>query len=469
MLKTLFSCLAVLAFSGTLLAQTSDDLKKKQADIQREIDELRQSLTDTKKNKKAGLGQLSLVNRKIKLREQAINNINDQIDVIQNNIGQSKNEITKLKQDLDTLKVQYAKSVVYAYKNRSNYDFLNFIFSASNFNDALKRIEYLKSYRQYREQNAVSIKNKQLELQGKITGLETSQKSKSDALQKQEQEKGVLVVERKEKDEIVTKLKAREKELTSELTAKQRADKKLRDGIMAAIRREAEKARAEALRREKEAAALAAKKAAAEKAAAADRAAAERAAANERSASEKAAAEKAAATNPNNTAAVTSPAKPVPTKPVAEKPKSVFAATPEGELISDNFEKNRGKLPWPIDKGQIKIHFGPYRVESLKGISGNNPGLTLETDEGAPVKAVFDGDVISVFEIEGTSAVVIAHGKYFTSYSNLNGITVSKGQRVRANQVLGKASSNGDGNGEIEFLLMQESRNLDPEPWIRRR
>lgn len=467
MLKTLFSCLAVLAFSGTLLAQTSEDLKKKQADIQREIDDLRQSLNDTKKNKKAGLGQLSLVNRKIKLREQAINNINDQIDVIQNNIGQSRNEITKLKQDLDTLKVQYAKSVVYAYKNRSNYDFLNFIFSASSFNDALKRIEYLKAYRQYREQNAVSIKNKQLELQGKITGLETSQKSKSDALQKQEQEKGVLVEERKEKDEIVTKLKAREKELSNELTAKQRADKKLKDGIMAAIRREAEKARAEALRREKEAAALAAKKAAAEKAAAAERLAAEKAAASERSASEKAAAEKSAATNPNNTAA-TAPAKPIPVKPVAEKPKSVFAATPEGELISDNFEKNRGKLPWPVDKGQIKIHFGPYSVENLK-IKGNNPGLTLETEEGAPVKAIFDGDIIAIFDVDGSSAVLVGHGKYFTTYSNLNGIAVSKGQRVKAGQMLGKAAANGDGNGEIEFVLMLESRNLDPEPWIRRR
>ncbi len=258
MLKTLFSCLMVLAFSGTLLAQTSDDLKKKQADIQREIDELRESLNDTKKNKKAGLGQLSLITKKLRLREQAINNINDQINVIQSNIHQSRNEISRLKQELDTLKNQYEKSVVYAYKNRSNYDFLNFIFSASNFNDALKRIEYLKSYRQYREQQATSIKSTQLLLQGKITGLESTQKRKSDALQEQQKEKVVLVEERKEKDDIVNKLKARERELTKELTDKQRADKKLRDGIMAAIRRETEKAKAEARRREKEEAAAAA-------------------------------------------------------------------------------------------------------------------------------------------------------------------------------------------------------------------
>lgn len=432
MLKTLFSCLLVLAFSGSLLAQTSDDLKKKQAEIQREIDDLKQSLNDTKKNKKAGLGQLSMIKKKLRLREQAINNINDQINVIQGNISQSRNEISRLKLELDTLKAQYEKSVVYAYKNRSNYDFLNFIFSAANFNDALKRIEYLKSYRQYREQQATSIKSTQQLLQGKISSLESTQKRKSDALQEQEKEKVVLVEERKEKDEIVNKLKARERELTKELTDKQRADKKLRDGIMAAIRRETEKARAEALRREKE-----------------EAAAAKKAAANN------------AASNPNTAANA-------PAKTTTAKPKSVFAATPEGELISDNFEKNRGKLPWPIDKGQIKIHFGPYKIPELK-ITGNNPGLTLETEEGAAVKAVFDGEVISVFEVDGTSAVFVRHGKYFTTYSNLNGVSVSRNQHVKAGQVLGKAASNGEGNGEIEFVLMQDTRNLDPEPWIRRR
>jgi septal ring factor EnvC (AmiA/AmiB activator) len=444
MLKTLFSCIMVLAFSGTLLAQTSDDLRKKQADIQREIDELRQSLNDTKKNKKAGLGQLSLITKKLRLREQAINNINDQINVIQSNIHQSRNEISRLKQELDTLKAQYEKSVVYAYKNRSNYDFLNFIFSASNFNDALKRIEYLKSYRQYREQQATSIKSTQLLLQGKITGLESTQKRKSDALQEQQKEKVVLVEERKEKDEIVNKLKARERELTKELTDKQRADKKLRDGIMAAIRRETEKAKAEARRREKEEAAAAAAAAKREKAAAA-------------------ANEKATTPNPNTTAAPNTPAKTAPVKP-----KSVFETTPEGVLISDNFEKNRGKLPWPVDKGQIKIHFGPYRIPEIN-ITGNNPGLTLETEEGAAVKAVFDGEVISVFEVDGSSAVFVRHGKYFTTYSNLNGVTVSKNQQVKAGQVLGKAAPNSEGNGEIEFVLMQDTRNLDPEPWIRRR
>jgi peptidoglycan hydrolase CwlO-like protein len=186
MLKTLITCFLLLGFSMAVLAQSSEELKKKQADIQHEIDALRQTLNDTKKNKKVGLVQLAAVQKKLRLREQAINNISDQINVIQGTINKSRTEITVYTQELDTLKAQYEKSIVYAYKNRGNYDYLNFIFSANNFNDALKRIEYLKSYRQYREQQATAIKSTQALLQQKITDLTASRKDKDDALQKQQ-------------------------------------------------------------------------------------------------------------------------------------------------------------------------------------------------------------------------------------------------------------------------------------------
>ncbi|MFM7838601.1 MAG: murein hydrolase activator EnvC family protein, partial [Chitinophagaceae bacterium] len=154
--------------------------------------------------------------------------------------------------------------------------------------------------------------------------------------------------------------------------------------------------------------------------------------------------------------------------PKSERPKSVLETTPEGVIISADFEKNRGRLPWPVEKGGIKIHYGLYSIEGTN-VRGNNPGLTIETDPGASVKSIFEGEVITVFDVEGSSAIVIKHGKYFTSYGNLAGVNVSKGQKVQAGQVIGQAASNADGNGEIEFLLMQESRNVNPEPWIRRK
>jgi septal ring factor EnvC (AmiA/AmiB activator) len=146
----------------------------------------------------------------------------------------------------------------------------------------------------------------------------------------------------------------------------------------------------------------------------------------------------------------------------------VFESTPEGILISGNFEKNRGKMPWPIEKGTIKIRFGTYSIEGTK-LRGNNPGLTMETEPGAVVKAVYEGEVSRIFDIEGNWTVLVRHGKYFTVYSNLSGVSVSKEQKVSTGQMLGRAAANNDGNGEIEFLLMQENKNLDPETWIRRR
>lgn len=424
MLKKIVACFIAVSLSAALFAQqqSSEELKKKQAEIQHEIDDLRQTLNETKKNKKAGLGQLAMVQKKLRLREQAIGNINQQINVIQGTISQSRNEIGRLTTELDTLKSQYEKSIVYAYKNRSNYDFLNFIFSANSFNDALKRVEYLKAYRNYREEQATNIKNTQSLLRSKISGLELTRREKDAVLEKQQKEKMVLVEEKKEKDEIVGRLKAREKEISKELVAKQKADLKLRSAIRAAIDREIKLARDKALAEEK--------------------------------------AKNVAAPKPAGTTAAT--------RPERKSSTSVFESTPEGIAMSGNFEKNRGRLPWPIEKGNIKIRFGTYAIEGTK-LRGSNPGLTMETEPGAVVKAVFEGEVSRIFDIEGNWTVLVRHGKYFTVYSNLSGVSVSKEQKVSAGQMLGRAAANNDGNGEIEFLLMLENKNLDPEAWIRRR
>ena len=432
----LITILFTLAALNGVFAQTQSraELEKQRAEIQEEIASVKRSLDQTTKNRKASLGQLALLQKKLRLREAAIKNVSKQIDYIDNNITHSRKEIENLKMDLDTLRTEYEKSVVYAYKNRSSYDFLTFIFAATSFNDALKRVEYLKSYRKYREEQASTIKNTQALLQKKISGLERSRKEKDEVLAKQEKQKMDLVDEKKEKDVVVKRLRSREKELSRELSNKQKADNKLRASIKAAINREIRLARQKALEEEKrrKAAAIAANPA-------------------EREAIAK---------------AETPAASPATTETAASK--SIFEATPEGVIISDNFEKNKGKLPWPVEKGNIKIPFGTYSIAGTK-LRGTNPGLTLETDQGSSVKSIFDGEVISVFDVEGESNVLIRHGKYFTTYGNLASSSVSKGDQVKSGQVIGKAGSNSDGNGEIEFLLLLENKNLDPASWIRRR
>jgi septal ring factor EnvC (AmiA/AmiB activator) len=249
----------------------------------------------------------------------------------------------------------------------------------------------------------------------------------------------VLEDEKKEKDQFVSKLKSRERELRKDLTIKKRQDGKLQAALRAAINREVKLAR--------------------------DRETAE----EKRRVAENAANAKTNSNKENDNANPVT--KPSNNSTTAIKPKttSALAATPEGKIISENFKINQGRLPWPVEVGHITIPFGPYKIEGINVI-GDNPGVTIGTQIGISVKSIFDGEVSSVFHVEGTSVVLIRHGKYFTSYSNLSSVNVTKGENVKVGQVLGKAGENSDGDGEITLIIMNdENRNLNPEQWIRRK
>jgi septal ring factor EnvC (AmiA/AmiB activator) len=399
-------------------AQTRADLEKERASIQQEIEEVKHSLDITSKNRKETLGQLALLRRRLRLRQAAISNINRQLDFIQADMNNSWSEILKLKKELDTLRKQYAQSVVYAYENRTNYDYLNFIFAATSFNDALKRVAYLKSYRTYREERAANIQKTHDLLQSKIDGLKIKRVEKDEALVKQNKERQVLEVEKKEKDQVVSSLQSHEKELKKQMNLKQRQDQRLANAIAAAIRR----AREEAIKEAKK----------------------DAGAAN--------------ATARTESSKASGPTARTATKPV--KAGTLFK-TSEDVALSDNFEKSRGHLPWPVASGSIAMRFGPH--EYLKGITHNNQGITIETSPGTSVKAVFKGEVQSVFNVGDVSAVMIRHGKYFTTYSNLESVSVTKGQEVNTGQVLGKLAE----IGQLDFVLSDEKDNLfDPEKWL---
>jgi murein hydrolase activator len=419
---------STLAASSQAPAQSRSDLEKQRETIQKEIEDVKRSLDETKKNKKETLGQLALLQRRLRLRESAIQNINSQINYIQNDMNQSWQEILRLRRELDTLRRQYEESVVYSYENRTNYDFLNFIFSATSFNDAFNRVAYLKSYRAYREEEATNIKRTQVLLQGKIDGLRVKRQEKDEVLQKQSKEAKVLEEEKKEKDAVVARLQSQEKELKKEMAAKQRQDQKLNGAISAALR----KARNEAIRE----------------------------------AGSKKTTDNASASNPNDNK-VTSPVNGVssPTSEPKKTPKDMTVFNTGADLaLSDNSEKNRAHLPWPMDAGNISMHYG---MQSYIGgrLKYNNQGITIEANPGTPVKAVFEGEVQSVFNVGDVNAVMVRHGKYFTTYSNLESVTVTKGEKIRTGQLIGKVSE----IGQLEFVLSDEKdHKFDPEKWLRR-
>ena len=142
---------------------TREELQKKEQELQKELIELNKLYGETQNNKKLSLQQLAIIKKKINKREELVNSINKQVRQLDETIFTNEREIYRSKKELDTLKMKYAKSLVFAYKNRSSYEYLNFLFSASDFNDAIKRITYLKSYRQNRETQANTIiKSEQL-------------------------------------------------------------------------------------------------------------------------------------------------------------------------------------------------------------------------------------------------------------------------------------------------------------------
>lgn len=421
--------IAASRLSAQAPPQSKADLEKERAAIQKEMEEVKRTLDETHRNKRQTLSQLNLLTRRLKLRESAIRNINDQINMIQGDMNESWREILKLRGELDTLRVQYAQSIVFAYKNRSSYDFLNFIFSATSFNDAVHRIQYLKSYRAYREERAENIRRTQGLLQSKIDGLKTTRMAKEDAIKKQSKEREMLESEKKEKDAVVSQLQSQEKELKKQMVAKQRQDQKLSGAITAAIRRASDMARKEAAKRST-----------------AERAAADRAAA----------AEKTSRPADNNDAVA--PAK----LDVVKAPAKTVFASDEDIHLTGNFEKYKGHLPWPVS-GTVSMVFGPH--EYIKGIIHNNAGITIDVTAGAAVKAVFEGEVQAIMNIGDVQAVMIRHGKYFTTYSNLSTVSVTKGEHVGTGQILGRVGE----IAQLEFLLSNDrGTNLDPERWLKR-
>jgi septal ring factor EnvC (AmiA/AmiB activator) len=437
MIKLVFVVLACFSFGAHSFAQSAgqQDLEKQRQQLKREIEETQELLDKNKKTTKENLGQLALLNRKLNLQGNVIENINKDINLLDNTISRSQKDVSRLQVLLDTLKQEYAKSMVYAYKNRSNSDFLNFIFSASSFNDAIKRITYLRSYRNYREMQGENILRTQQLLKDRIDELSGNKKKKSVVLQSQSKELSVLESQQQEKNQLVAKLKEQGKELNNQIAAKRKQMQKVSNAIAAAIKRAQDVARKEALAKAKE----------------------EKSRRN-------AEAKRDIADNKAPANTVTKAIAPRTTK--SSEP-SVLLGSAEEVKLNANFIGNRGSLPWPVDKGYMIMRFGPQKLDI--GVTVDNPGITIGSDIGTPVKALFDGEVSSVTNIDNMQLVVLKHGAYFTTYSNLSGVGVSRGQSIRTGQVLGKVAPNDEGTGSIDLIISNEKGNLNPEGWLRRR
>jgi septal ring factor EnvC (AmiA/AmiB activator) len=455
----------VLLFSLKAAAQqpTRAELEKRRQAIMEAIRQTEEQLEATKKDKNATMGQLRALQNKLSERQRLIGNINDEIGQINNNIQRSNQEVNHLKENLQTLKMRYAQSIRYAYMTRSSYDMLAFLFSANDFNEALRRMRYLKKYRDYRKQQADKIRVTQGEIVRKIDVL-NSEKTKKDILLTAEmQQKLVLQKERDETNSVVKNLKGREKELLRAIEKDRKAAQQLNKAVAEIIRREIEIARKKAEEEQR------------------------RKMEEERKRKEEEARREALARGANgikvNQGTTSSPGTPAtPAKPAQQpiamntppKPRPAassynFEMTPEVAALSNSFENNRGRLPWPVEKGFISEGFGRHQHPVAEKVIVENYGVDIRTSPGATARSVFEGTVTKVFYVDGLSwNVLINHGRYYTLYSRLTNVSVKKDQQVKTKQVIGTVGADEQGETVMNFQIWKDGNKLDPAGWIAR-
>jgi septal ring factor EnvC (AmiA/AmiB activator) len=447
--RFVFLVLFTLLSVGALAQQSREELQKKEQELKKELSDLNRQLSETQKNKKLSLNELALIKRKVAKREELVRGINNQINELDNTIYLNEMDIYRLRKELDTLKLKYAKSIVFAYKSRGSYEYLNFLFSARNFNDAIKRMAYLKSYRQNRETQAVAISQSRAMLTQKVDVLNSNKKERLVTLSAQSEQLKVLQEDKKAQDKVVAQLKGQESVIAKQIKDKEKQRVRMQQAVMAIIKREIE----EAARKDKIA---------------------------KQKAIDDAKKNAAAATPKNNTSdnavknntAVTNSAKnnePIVLAKAGSRPYSPFESTEEGRETSMHFEQNRGRLPWPVDRGNVFIEFGVSTVPGTK-LKQNSDGIHIALPEGSAVKSVADGEVSYVGEVNGDQVVMVRHGKYFTVYQQLSSASVSVGKEVKAGSMIGRSGKSIDGEGCIIFTINNERGvPLNPDQWLRPR
>lgn len=446
--RFVFLVLFLMTVAGASAQQSREELQKKEQELKKELSDLNRQLSETQKNKKLSLNELALIKRKVAKREELVRGINNQINELDNTIYLNELDIYRLRKELDTLKLKYAKSIVFAYKSRGSYEYLNFLFSARNFNDAVKRMAYLKSYRQNRETQAIAIAQSRTMLTQKVDVLNTNKKERMVTLTAQSEQLKVLQEDKKAQDKVVAQLKGQESVIAKQIKDKEKQRVRMQQAVMAIIKREIDEA-ARKDRIAKQKAIDDAKKNTA-------------ASASKNNNTDNTVKNNAAANSAKND-------EPIVLAKAGSRPYSPFESTEEGRETSMHFEQNKGRLPWPVDRGNVFIEFGVSTVPGTK-LKQNSDGIHIALPEGSAVKSIADGEVSYVGEVNGDQVVMVRHGKYFTVYQQLSSASVSVGKEVKAGSMLGRSGKSIDGEGSIIFTINNERGvPLNPDQWLRPR
>ncbi len=425
-LCALAGCLCLLL---PLMAQSNKlikELESKRGALQKQIAESESLLQTTTKNVGSQLKGLAALTGQIEERKRYILAINSDMDAIDRELVSLERQLNQLQKELKDKKTKYAASVNYLYRNHTIQDKLLFIFSAQTLEQTYRRLRYVREYASYQRMQGEEIQKKQKQINDKRAELTEARKAKENLLKERENEKTTLERQEKEQKALVDSLRKKQRSLQSEINKKRKEANQLNARIDRLIAEEIEKARKRA---------------------------------EEEARREAAARKKAKKTE-----------SPSATKPKAE-PLEAYTMNKADRELSGSFASNRGKLPVPVTGPYIiTSHYGEYTVPGLKGVKLDNKGIDIQAKPGAQARAVFNGKVAAVFQLNGLFNILVRHGAYISVYCNLSTASVKADDTVKTGQTLGTIFSDGADGGRtvLHFQLRREKEKLNPEPWLNR-
>lgn len=402
------------------------ELESKRGALQKQIAESESLLQTTTKNVGSQLKGLAALTGQIEERKRYILAINSDMDAIDRELVSLERQLNQLQKELKDKKTKYAASVNYLYRNHTIQDKLLFIFSAQTLEQTYRRLRYVREYASYQRMQGEEIQKKQKQINDKRAELTEARKAKENLLKERENEKTTLERQEKEQKALVDNLRKKQRSLQSEINKKRKEANQLNARIDRLIAEEIEKARKRA---------------------------------EEEARREAAARKKAEKTE-----------SPSATKPKAE-PLEAYTMNKADRELSGSFASNRGKLPVPVTGPYIiTSHYGEYTVPGLKGVKLDNKGIDIQAKPGAQARAVFNGKVAAVFQLNGLFNILVRHGAYISVYCNLSTASVKADDMVKTGQTLGTIFSDGADGGRtvLHFQLRREKEKLNPEPWLNR-
>ncbi|HRH36720.1 MAG TPA: peptidoglycan DD-metalloendopeptidase family protein [Flavobacteriales bacterium] len=400
--------LLLLLLLAPASAQNRKDLEKKRAALDKQIRTTTALIEQARREQRVTQEQLHLLESQIEARTSLIRTMDGELRQVDSRIGEDEELITSLTADLNNLRKDYASMVQFAYRNRNAYDRLSYLFAASSFQQAYKRSRYLAQMAEQRQRQAALIQETQASIDQRLAQLKEQRAEKGRLLGEQVSEKRKLDGDRAGQQSTLNTLKREEGRLRDTQKKQESQRKELDRAIRKAIEDEL-----------------------------------------------KPKAPKGGTTSPG-----------------AKPPKLELSLTPEAKELNADFVKNKGQLPWPVEKGVITSRFGKQPHPVLKGVMVDNNGIDITTEKGASVRALFRGQVTSVIVLQGAGkAVIVSHGAYRTVYSNLASVSVTKGQKLDTKQVVGTVLTDESGSVahiEIWKITAEGLVNVDPAGWIYR-